>query len=230
MMYDDTELAEAALLLAHVADEAHVTEQRLPATLQQKVLARGLEVAQRNRFTTTKAGAIALEVSEVRPHPAAARARTWAGWLAAAACVAIAVYGWRSRTLDREAEARAAAARATPAGSTIMTLSSPTGAAVAEVTLAADDTGQLTITELASRGAHYQLWLSATDRGHALPAGTFACEADCRGATFRFRSAGEPVHTAWLTRRTGDASAATTGPLTSILESDVVAAAQGDRR
>ena len=78
MMYDDTELAEAALLLAHVADEAHVTEQRLPATLQQKVLARGLEVAQRNRFTTTKAGAIALEVSEVRPHPAAARAQ--AGW------------------------------------------------------------------------------------------------------------------------------------------------------
>ena len=158
-----------------------------------------------------------------------AHARSWAGWLAAAACFAIVVYAWRTRALDREAEVRAAAARP-GSPSTAVTLSSPTGAAVADLRFGGDDTGQLTITELASAGGHYQLWLSAADRDHAHPAGTFACNADCRGAAFRFPSGAEAVHAAWLTRRTVDASAATTGPLTSIPESEVVAAAQGIRR
>lgn len=234
MKHEEDELAEAALLLAHVAEAAG--SERMPAALQEKILARGMEIAQSSRFTTTKAGAVSIEAPPVLALlPRRSNARTWAGWLAAAACFALAVYGWRSSTLEREARERAAASAGPPATAvTALALKGPGGATLAHVTLDSGSGGQLTLAELEGGDVHYELWLSSSDRAHAAPAGAFACGAECRGKSFRFSAAtssGGVVRAAWLTRRAGNAvGAAATAPLSSVPEGDIVATGWSEPR
>lgn len=228
MNYEDDELADAALLLAHAAEDARAPGSRMPAALEAKVLAAGIELVQKNRYSTTKAGAIVVDAPpEVVPLRRSS-ARAWSGWFAAAACVAVAVYAWRSTTLEREArEAReqhvAATARADSRVTTLV-LRTDAGAALADVVMAPDSTGELVLGAVGSGAVRFDLWLSAGDREHALPVGKLVCAADCQGKSFHFTTRGGPVRAVWLTRSAAGEGAETRA-LATIPEDDVVAAA-----
>lgn len=227
MKYVDDELAEAALLLAHAAEDARTPEGRMPPALEAKILAAGADSAQKNRYSTTKAGAVAIDASpEVVPIRRSS-ARAWSGWFAAAACVAVAVYAWRSTTLEREARDRAVAtSRASQVVSTLA-LRDGAGVTVADVTVASDATGEITLRTAPAAGgaARYELWLSAGDREHARPAGKLTCETDCAGKSFHFVTQEGPVRAVWLVRSASGAGAALGRPLAMIPEDDVVATA-----
>ena len=199
MTYDDDELAEAALLLGHTDPTV-----AMPRDLERKIAAQGRELAAEVRFTTTKAAAMSL-VTE--PPPARRRAsplRTWGGWLAAAACVAVVVYQWRVRDIERAAADGAKAAVSVSRNASI-TLRSRAGVAVAEVTWdAASRSGQATIASLEANapGEHYVLWLSESDDAHAIAVGAFGCDVECRAKAFALRAPQSlaTVHAVWLTR------------------------------
>lgn len=164
MKYEDDELAEAALLLAHAAADARMPGGRMPSALEAKILATGTESVQRNRFSTTKAGAVAVDASpEVVPIRRSS-ARAWSGWFAAAACVAVTVYAWRSTTLEREARERVAASAREGGAITTLVLRNEAGASVADVVVASDATGEITLGAVGSGAVRYELWLSAGDR------------------------------------------------------------------
>lgn len=130
MRYDDDELAEAALLLAHHQfEEARRPAPAMPAALDRiprspDAHADGAASPRLRAISTTHAGALAIEVDghanddtstpDVGRRGRDARrasSRSW-GWLAAAACFAFAVYEWRSSMVEREARTRAAASQA----------------------------------------------------------------------------------------------------------------------
>ena len=224
MNYEDDELAEAALLLAHAAEDARAPGCRMPAALEAKVLAAGTEFVQKNRYSTTKAGAIAVDAPlEVVPLRRSS-ARAWSGWFAAAACVAVAVYAWRSTTLEREAREHAAATARADSRITTLVLRTDAGAALADVMVAPDSTGELVLGAVGSGAVRFDLWLSAGDREHALPVGKLVCAADCQGKSFHFATRGGPVRAVWLTRSAAGEGAETRA-LATIPEDDVVAAA-----
>ena len=225
MSYEDDELAEAALLLAHAAEDARAPGSRMPAALESKVLAAGIELVQKNRYSTTKAGAIVVDAPpEVAPLRRSS-ARAWSGWFAAAACVAVAVYAWRSTTLEREArEQHAAATARADSRVTTLVLRTDAGAALADVVMAPDATGELVLGAVGSGAVRFDLWLSAGDREHALPVGKLVCAADCQGTSFHFTTRGGPVRAVWLTRSAAGEGAETRA-LATIPEDDVVAAA-----
>jgi hypothetical protein len=196
MKYDDDELAEAALLLAHVeADKA------MPSALEKKIRERGEAAVAEVRFTTTKAAAVSVEPP---PEPIPLRpssTRTWAGWLAAAACVALVVYQWRSSAIERSLAARVVEV---PGGSPIV-LKSKDGATVGEVRWDPEShAGALAIDDLrgSQSGSRFELWLSASDEAHAVGVGSFACLGACEPGVFRFeerQAVGTPKR-AWLVR------------------------------
>ena len=225
MSYEDDELAEAALLLAHAAEDARAPGSRMPAALESKVLAAGIELVQKNRYSTTKAGAIVVDAPpEVVPLRRSS-ARAWSGWFAAAACVAVAVYAWRSTTLEREArEQHAAATARADSRVTTLVLRTDAGAALADVVVATDSTGEIVLGAVGSGAVRFDLWLSAGDREHALPVGKLVCAADCQGKSFHFTTRGGPVRAVWLTRSAAGEGAETRA-LATIPEDDVVAAA-----
>jgi len=225
MNYEDDELADAALLLAHAAEDARAPGSRMPAALEAKVLAAGIELVQKNRYSTTKAGAIVVDAPpEVVPLRRSS-ARAWSGWFAAAACVAVAVYAWRSTTLEREArEQRVAATARADSRVTTLVLRTDAGAALADVVVAPDSTGELVLGAVGSGAVRFDLWLSAGDREHALPVGKLVCAADCPGKSFHFTTRGGPVRAVWLTRSAAGEGAETRA-LATIPEDDVVAAA-----
>ena len=225
MTYEDDELAEAALLLAHAAGDTRAPEGRMPPALAAKILEAGTEAVQKNRFSTTKAGAVAVDASpEVVPIRRSS-ARAWTGWFAAAACVAVAVYAWRSSTLEREARERAAASARTSQVVTALVLRDAAGGKVADVTVASDASGEITLGSVANGAARYDLWLSAGDREVARPAGKLACDADCNGKSFHFTTQSEPVRAVWLVRSAAGAGAEPTRALATVPEDDVVATA-----
>jgi len=216
MKYDDDELAEAALLLAHVAPD-----RAMPEALEAKIAAQGEAVAAEVRFSTTKAGAL------VQPAAAPERQRAtrlgsfgFAGWLAAAACFALVVYQWRSHAIEQESR-RLAAATAGPAevGAIQIPLVDPRGVRIGEVRYQASKRGHLVVAHLAPSSAseHYRLWLSESDAAHAVAVGAFVCleasprgpaetalegSVECDARTFTFESAaslGSPRR-AWVTR------------------------------
>ncbi len=225
MNYEDDELAEAALLLAHAAEDARAPGSRMPAALEAKVLAAGIELVQKNRYSTTKAGAIVVDAPPDVVPLRRSSARAWSGWFAAAACVAVAVYAWRSTTLEREArEQHAAATARADSRVTTLVLRTDTGAALADVVVAPDATGELVLGAVGSGAVRFDLWLSAGDREHALPVGKLVCAADCQGKSFHFTTRGGPVRAVWLTRSAAGEGAETRA-LATIPEDDVVAAA-----
>lgn len=225
MNYEDDELAEAALLLAHSAEDARVPGSRMPAALEAKVLAAGIELVQKNRYSTTKAGAIVVDAPPAVVPLRRSSARAWSGWFAAAACVAVAVYAWRSTTLEREArEQHAAATARADSRVTTLVLRTDAGAALADVVVATDATGELVLGAVGSGAVRFDLWLSAGDREHALPVGRLVCAADCQGKSFHFTTRGGPVRAVWLTRSAAGEGAETRA-LATIPEDDVVAAA-----
>lgn len=214
MKYDEDELAEAALLLAH-----HDPASRMPADLEKKILAQAAVVASEIRFTTTKAAAIAVEEPLAEPVPIrGSLLRTWGGWIAAAACFAFAVYEWRIETLGRAAAERAASTASSPppsdssstAVSDIVLTAHPQGAAAKRPPVGrihwdrATGAWQLTVADLASNGSgeQYRVWVSASDIEHAVPVGAFACTDDCKE---RILGLGAPLtrdtmKKVWLTR------------------------------
>jgi len=225
MKYDDDELAEAAVLLAHAAEDARAPAGRMPSALEAKILATGTESVQRNRFSTTKAGAVAVDASpEVVPMRRSST-RAWTGWFAAAACVAVTVYAWRSTTLEREARQRAAASARDGQVIATLVLRNGAGTAVADIAVASDSTGEITLGAVGSGGVRYELWLSTGAREQALPAGKLACVADCQGKRFHFTTHGEPVRAVWLTRSAVGTSGEASRALATIPEDDIVATA-----
>lgn len=202
-MTPEEELAEAALLLAHV--EARP----MPEALERKIIAQSQAIASEIRFTTTRSAAVVVDtpVPEVVVHGRSAL-RTWGGWIAAAACFALAVYSWRREALEREHTARAAAAAA---ASTIF-LVDHHGQTLARVHLAHDaEPGELIVDALPSpsAGEEYRLWLSPDDVTGAVAAGALACAEPCAGRVVAVpsRPLARSARAAWLTRETrGEAS------------------------
>jgi hypothetical protein len=180
--FEDDELAEAAVFLAHAS-----VEHDLPPELEKRLFAEGRAIAAEARTsvpkTTNRASALALDM-EPDATPAAPRRswREWAAWSVAAACFAIAVFEWRASSLERD---RRNAAELTPpaAASTEVSLSSPEGTNAAALRWS-DDThsGSMTVRSLAPlpHDTRYQVWL--VNEGSApTPLGFFACEGGCTG-------------------------------------------------
>lgn len=196
MKYDEDELAEAALLVAF-----QDTSRSMPAALEKKILAQGEAMVGEIRYSTTKGAAVSVE-AEVEPiRPRRSALRTWGGWFAAAAGFALVVYQWRAHTLEREVAARAAATRSQ--GQEV-SLSGLDGTTIATVGWDVSRRGgEIRISKVAPNGPgeRYQLWLSASDAAHAVPAGAFSCDDSCTGRSFSFE--GVPVDSltgAFLTR------------------------------
>jgi hypothetical protein len=195
MKYDDDELAEAALLLAH--EDA---EHPMPAHLEKKILARGRDVSSEIRFSTTKAAAVEIEAPIPLPRPRRSPLRTWGAWLAAAALVAVTVYQWRAHDLQREMPT--AATQAYPSS---LTVRGADGVAVADVRWNdGSREGRIDVVALPANapGERYQLWLSTGDAASAIEVGAFTCAGECRTRAFALR---EPpglgrVARAWITR------------------------------
>ena len=199
MTYDDDELAEAALLLAHTDPTV-----AMPRDLERKIMARGRDVAAEVRFTTTKTAVMSL-VAEPAPAPRrASPLRTWGGWLAAAACVAVFVYQWRVHDIERAAAGGAKPAVSVSARAPIA-LKISAGVAVAEVTWdAASLSGQANIASLEAnaRGERYVIWLSESDDAHAIAVGSFGRDVACRDKVFALHAPPSlaTVRAVWITR------------------------------
>lgn len=206
MKYDGDELAEAALFLAQ-----HDDATKMPAALEDKILAQGRTVASEVRFTTTKGAAVVLEEPLEEPAPVRRSAvRTWGGWIAAAACFAFAVYEWRLHLIERGEQGRASATadnsapgeRARPIA---IPISSEGGKRAGSLRWDEATTAwQITIEELApvDRAEHYRVWVSPSDAAHAVPAGAFECARACRHETFALRGSlpRGSVKRVWVTR------------------------------
>ena len=197
MKYDDDELAEAALLIAHTPDAGP-----MPAELEDRILGKAPAIATEVRFSTTKGAAVAVEaptpIAERRPRSGMS---AWVGWLAAAACFAFAVYEWRSATL------RQGAAPVTAAPT--LELRDADGRVRGGV--ACDASGgecRLTVAELApnAAGEHYRLWLSGSDAEHAIAVGAVTCATTCVERELRVPQARslERVTAAWITHERAD--------------------------
>ncbi len=195
MNYDDDELAEAALLLAYV-DEGSP----MPRALERKIIHDGRAVAATVRFTTTKAAAVTVLAASEPARARASGVRAWAGWLAVAACVAVLVYQWRVRELER-----GLASRPQPSAANVE-LSDERGPIASVQWDEARRVGQIVITRLAAneRDERYVLWLSTSDVAHAVAVGSFVCESECRARAFSLHGADTSgrVKAAWLTRGT----------------------------
>lgn len=196
MRYDDDELAEAALLLAHHQfEEARRPAPAMPAALDriprsQDAHADGAGPRLR-AISTTNAGALAIEVDghandetstpEVRRGRDAKRAssRGW-GWLAAAACFAFAVYEWRSSMVEREARSRAAASAPVQEAHSLtpaphVQARQGDGKLVADVRFVRSPSSssrvvELTIESIAANapGEQYRVWLSPAEGARAI--------------------------------------------------------------
>ena len=209
MKYDDDELAEAALLLAYnEAEEAERPAPPMPAALEKKILAQGRSIASDVRYSTTKAGALALEAEERPPEPAVP-ARAWIGWLAAAACFAFAVYQWRLTSLEREA--MRSAASSSLAAAPLVEARDPDGKLLAALYASPGSAaGEVRVARLPASvaGEEYRVWLSPGDARSAVPAGSFACAEECRQLVFSVSAAGraaslgsvDATRSLWLTR------------------------------
>ena len=172
MTYDDDELAAAALLLAYHESQAQADLPSMPGALERKLLAQGRAHASEVRYSTTKAAAVSVEASvQFLPSPAS-RVSGWVGWLAAAACVAFAVYQWRIASLRVEPPTLA---RSVPS----LEARDASGAGVAE--LQAGPEGELMIRKLPANvaGEHYRVWTSTSASNEPVPAGSFACAEAC---------------------------------------------------
>jgi hypothetical protein len=195
MKYDDDELAEAALLLAHAREE-----QEMPRGLERKLLAQGRAVASEVRFTTTKAAAVVVEEASdplLRPRSIV---RTWGGWFAAAACVAFLVFQWRTRAIEHETAKLTASVAST---SSVIDLKDHAGTVVGVVRWdSAAGLVRLTLAGLPSSasGEHYRLWLSSSDAAHASAAGAFSCADGCEGRVLDAAGRADVPRAAWLTR------------------------------
>lgn len=195
MNYDDDELAEAALLLAHV-DEGSP----MPRALERTIIHDGRAIAATVRFTTTKAAAVTVLAASEPARARASGVRAWAGWLAVAACVAVLVYQWRVRELES-----ALASRPLPAAANVE-LSDERGSIANVRWDEARRAGQIVITRLAANehDERYVLWVSTSDVAHAIAIGSFMCESECRARAFSLHGADTAgrVKAAWLTRGT----------------------------
>lgn len=200
MKYEDDELAEAALFLAHHADDRPA---RVPASLERELAASGARFAAGVRSSTTKSAVVTLDQDVEHEREAPRGARAWVGWLAAAAAVALVVYGMRSATLPRAPDRLAA--RSTVTGE-------PVADVVAEKQVAAVTIAVLPAT---GPGEEYRLWLSSGDAAQAVAAGAFSCESGCSNVRVEAPwPTGEP-RALWITRaKTTDpwASLAAAGP------------------
>lgn len=190
MKYDDDELAEAALLLAHVD-----ADQQMPRGLEDAILRRAADGAAGARLSTTKAGSVVVDEPEprarvVRP---ASFARTWGGWLAAAACFSFVVYQWRVHSLAAHATASTTAAA-------VIALRDPSGAVIGHV--AAERAGVTVTLPANDAGERYELWLSTAGPDRAVAVGAFVCKEECRARSFslRDRVPDTTVHRAFITR------------------------------
>jgi hypothetical protein len=202
MKYDDDELAEAALLIAHTPDAGP-----MPAELEERILGKAPAIATEVRFSTTKGAAVAVEaptpIGEGRPRSGVS---AWAGWLAAAACFAFAIYEWRSAGLRHGVEPARVTATQT------LELRDPTGRVRGGVVCDADGSEcRLTITELPTNadGEQYRLWLSGSDAERAVAVGALTCTAACVERELRVPQVPglQRVNAAWITHERADGSA-----------------------
>jgi len=195
MKYDDEELAEAALLLAHV--EPHPMPRDLRRKLEEQALAMAAEV----RFTTTKAAAVVGPAPELPSR--ASPLRTWSGWVAAAACFAALVYQWRVHAIEQGARVSAAASANFAAGAEEpLAVRAPDGSTLAVVSWdPRTREGRISPRALAAntKGEHYVLWMSPGDVSVAVAVGAFVCDAACAEKAFG-PTALSSVAGAWLTR------------------------------
>lgn len=205
MKYTDEEMAEAALLLAHTD-----TAKALPPELESTIQDRGRAVAQDMRFSTTKAGAIAVEAppaaesNVVSIGSRASRTGAYLGWLAAAACFAFAIYEWRSHAIET---GKSVATQ--PATVSTNALLDGKGQTIASMDVDRDGGGKMRVVHLPP-GHRYQLWTTTSDATHATAMGSFACDApagcDGRELAFSATPAGRPTW-AWLTTVNGTEAA-----------------------
>lgn len=175
MKYEDDELAEAALLLAHQSEL-----QKMPADLEKRIEAQGRAAVgtSRPQVTTTRGAAVAIEAEPRRIEPRG-RLREWAPWLIAAACFALVVYQWRLSSLHQGARSTASATAAveTP-------LKDGAGRVVALVrwqTLGAE--GELRVVSglPGPAGERYRVFATETDPARAVSLAEFRCADECSG-------------------------------------------------
>lgn len=211
MKYTDEEMAEAALLLAHTD-----TAKALPPELESTIQDRARAVAQDMRFSTTKAGAIAVDAPEtlhtetksnvVSIGSRASRTGAYMGWLAAAACFAFAIYEWRTHVVET-GKSVATQPSAVPASTN--SLLDGKGQTIAAIEMEKDGGGKMKVVHL-TPGFRYQLWTTTSDATHATATGSFACDApagcDGRELAFAPSPAGRPTW-AWLTTVNGTEAA-----------------------
>ncbi len=200
MKYDDDELAEAAILLAH-----EDVSQDMPPALQEQILAQASAAAAEVRFTTTKGAAVVVEEPLEEPTPRRSVVRTWGGWFAAAACVAFAVYHWRVHTLEPSTTTAAARPSASAASPREIALEAASGGRIGSVRWdAASSTWVVAVGGLGrtAEDEHYRVWLSSTDAEHATAVGSFSCSGDCGERTFSIGSdvSVDSVRRVWVTR------------------------------
>ena len=177
MKYDDDELAEAALLLAHVEPAG-----QMPKALENVILEQATHTVAEVRLSTTKVGAVAVDEPDapVAPVRRLSFARRWGGWLAAAACFSIVVYQWRLHALSATQAAR-------PVSSPdAIAIRSPAGLVLARVT---PREAIVTIEVLPENvpGERYELWLSPAGPERAVAVGAFVCKEECRSRAFTLR-------------------------------------------
>lgn len=190
-MTPEEELVEAAVLLAHVE------EREMPEALERKILAQSRAIASEVRFTTTKSAAVAVESLPASPGPRPSLLRTWGGWLAAAACFAMAVYAWRRQTLEHEHAMRVAAASAAS-----VVLTDGRKQRVARVRPDVDGgRAELVIDALPPHGPdeEYRLWISGDDAAAAKAVGAVTCAGGCEGRVLTLPRASGGIRSAWLT-------------------------------
>lgn len=212
-MTPEEELAEAAVLLAHVESQA------MPPALERKIVAQSQAIASEIRFTTTRSAAVVMEAPEPGPPARQPSAfRTWGGWIAAAACFALAVYSWRREAIEREHAGRVPAA-----ATTSIALHDRAGVVVARVRPAHDtEPGELLVDALPPPGAgeEYRLWLSEGDASSAIAAGALVCADACADRVIALP--GQPsmalFRDAWLTRERRGETVATPVPARVVAE------------
>lgn len=195
MKYEDDELAEAAVLLASV--EANEV---MPSELKRRILENAPSDARREPapagLSTTKGAAIEVDapVLPFRPRPARASVREWAGWIAAAAVVALAVFHLRSRAVERAQPRLAASSEATTE------LVGAAGRRVAAVRVVGNEL-HITVTDLpvTNAGESYWVWMAVENEASPKLVGSFACSQSCTGETFRVSDA-TSARTIWMTR------------------------------
>ena len=222
MKPDDDELAEAALLLAHLDPDSAP----MPDALKKKILREAAGVSSELRHSTTKAGAISIE--NVPPSPPSTRSflRSWGGWIAAAACFAIVVYQWRVRNIEGQASGRAVAAAPSALVET-RTIALRRGAgALGELSWSeSTHTGTLTLTlaPASETGEQYQLWISDSDAGRAVSAGSFRCDPSCAQQSFASALPAEAgsVRRVWVTRAKSGESASPRDPSRVVAEGSI---------